>query len=132
MRVSKAMYCFSNYHKIWKRICIKRWEGRFFWKGTWKLTALLPYTCDMGDKPGGLHVAQRYYDNFVVLGVRRRVATVPLEWLSTPRYDVDCIDYDEVSLEQFVERYDKGNKPCIIRNAMRDWPAFQNLSLIHI
>lgn len=27
METSKSMYAFANYNKIWKRICIKRWEG---------------------------------------------------------------------------------------------------------
>jgi hypothetical protein len=29
METSKALYCACNYSKIWKRICIKRWEGAF-------------------------------------------------------------------------------------------------------
>ena len=33
MECSKSMWCFANYNKMWKKICIKFWEGNFNWKG---------------------------------------------------------------------------------------------------
>jgi hypothetical protein len=28
METSKSFYCCCNYEKLWKRICIKRWDGK--------------------------------------------------------------------------------------------------------
>ncbi len=109
------MWCFANYNKIWKRICIKRWEGTFNWKGSWKLTALLPYQCDMASRPPPLRVPQAFYDQFPVIGPRMRRSTIPIENLTSTRQDLPYVDALTTTVEEFVEKYDRANKPCIIR-----------------
>ncbi len=127
MECSKALYCATNYNKIWKRICIKRWDGKFDWKGSWKLTALLPLTCDVTAKPPSLHVPQSYYDAHfpLALGPRHRRSTIPISQLTGTRQDVERVDARTLSVEEFLERFDRPNKPCIITHAMDDWPAMK-------
>lgn len=37
--------------------------------------------------------------------------------------NIERIDYNEVCLEEFIEKYEKTYKPVIITNAQNDWKA---------
>lgn len=129
MECSKSMWCFANYPKIWKRICIKRWEGEFRWKATWKLTAVLPWHCDLSAMPsassGPYEVEQSFYDShFPILSRRHLRSSVPIErFYGSTRQDLPRVDARTTTREQFLELFDRPCRPCIIVNAMQDWPC---------
>lgn len=37
--------------------------------------------------------------------------------------NIERIDFNEVGLEEFIEKYEKTYKPVIITNAQNDWKA---------
>jgi histone arginine demethylase JMJD6 len=39
---------------------------------------------------------------------------------------IDIEDYDKLSENEFIEKYEKLNKPVIIRGVTKDWPADSN------
>jgi len=43
--------------------------------------------------------------------------------------NIDRIDSNQVSLEEFIEKYEKQYKPCIILNAQKDWNAPEKWTL---
>ncbi len=126
MECSLSLYCACNYWKLWKRIAIKRWDGKFDWKGSWRLTALLPLSCpSLSAKPPGLSVPQSRLDALfpLALGPRHRRGAVPMQTLRGTRQEVPRVDARTLSVEEFVRTFDRGNTPCILTHAMDDWPA---------
>ncbi|CAF0909213.1 unnamed protein product [Brachionus calyciflorus] len=43
--------------------------------------------------------------------------------------NIDRIDINKVSIEEFIEKYEKPYKPCIIKNAQTDWLAKEKWTL---
>jgi hypothetical protein len=43
--------------------------------------------------------------------------------MRSQRQDLDFVDAKTMSVEEFIEKYDRGNKPCIIKNGMEGWPC---------
>ena len=37
--------------------------------------------------------------------------------------NIDRVHVNDLTIEQFIERYEKGNKPVIVQGAADDWPA---------
>jgi hypothetical protein len=127
METSKSLFVFARYPKIWKRIAIKRWDGEFRWKGSWKLTALLPLNQDMSNAPPTPTLDQAFIEaRFPLLASRTRRALVDLEKFRHAGADgnVERVDFRSISTEEWIERFDRGNKPCIITHGMDDWPAY--------
>ena len=127
MEASKSLFVAATYWKLWKRVAIKRWGGHFEWKGSWRLTALLPRECDLSLKPVGLRVphqwtAARFPE---ALGPRLARCEVPMEQLAGRREDVERVDARTLTVEEFLERFDRGNRPCILTHAMDEWPAMR-------
>jgi hypothetical protein len=69
----------------------------------------------MAFHPAPLVVSQDFYDQFTVLGPRMRRVTIPISNVTSTRQDLPYVDANTVSVEEFIETYDRGNKPCIIR-----------------
>lgn len=126
---SKSFFVYARYPKIWKRIAIKRWDGEFRWKGSWKLTALLSFDHDMTRAPPTLQVdqLQAFIEaRFPLLASRTRRSLVDLEQFRQVGAggNVERVDFRTISTEEWIDRFDRGNKPCIITHGMDDWPAY--------
>jgi len=38
---------------------------------------------------------------------------------------IERINVNDVTVEQFIEKYERGHKPCIITGVTDNWPAHQ-------
>ena len=43
--------------------------------------------------------------------------------------NIDRIDYSQVSLQEFIDKYEKPYKPCIVINAQKEWNAPEKWTL---
>ena len=48
---------------------------------------------------------------------------------SAPDIDIDRIDINKVSVEEFIDKYERPYKPVIILNAQNDWLAKEKWTL---
>jgi len=117
--VSRAFYVYADDEEMWKRLCIRKKRGDFLFKGSWKLTTLM-------DRDQ--HLKHQYrrlvFDGVVSVRLYRRWyrSTVSLErWSKLEFQQIDR--RSNLSLQEFIEEYDKKNKPVILTDVTDNWRA---------
>jgi len=117
-RSSKALYVLSQCEELWKPLVIAKCGGAFKFQGTWRRTYALE-VCGVELSEKVLKVGGFYSD---VLFQSFLCSTIDFDsaWL-----EVDNVDRRSgLSLEEFVAQYEKPNRPVIITDVVKKWPAF--------
>jgi len=121
--VSHLFYLYADEDELWKKKCIARFVSNkvatFSFKSTWKHTVMLPPDKFL-ESPFKKLVINDFYSK-KLYGKWYR-GHVPIEqFYKTPSH-VDRIPHT-MSLQEFIEKYESLNKPCIVTGALADWKA---------
>ena len=112
------------------RYYVKDKIASFYFKGTWKHTTLSPHKEPKIDKDyeqyRKLLLLPGFYSKFLYNKWYR--ATVPMNAFDKVNNDIDI--RVNLTVSEFIEQYEKPNKPVIIRGAMNHWKAMKKWSLI--
>ena len=121
-RVSPALYAFSREDSLWRPLVLEEYGGHFHFHSTWRETFLLSIAKSRGlsslELSPLLNVAGLYSDYLFQLW---RCASADLEQWTT----VDNVDRrSDLTLEEFVEQYERPGKPVILTGIVPKWLAF--------
>nr|CCA20147.1 histone arginine demethylase putative [Albugo laibachii Nc14] len=118
---SRALYVFCSHDELWRALVLEELNGKFSPKKTWKSS----YICTKVEaqwKEATIQVTGLYSDVFFQSFY---CAQTPIrtEWLCVE--SLDRIDVSSLPLSEFTKRYDRGNRPVILENAISHWPALK-------
>ncbi|KAF9423959.1 hypothetical protein BGZ94_008115 [Podila epigama] len=125
---SRVLYGLTHLDDMWKTLTIERYKGDWTWQGdTWRATFLKRsdphYNTDMILQNRAPLKLKYFYSD--VLFQPFYCATIGMD----PYVSVENIDRrSELSLETFIEEYEKPGKPVIITDGAKHWPAMQRWS----
>lgn len=118
-RVSKAAYAFGHSDYLWKYLVLGKFEGAFTfdrtWKGTYVRTATGKEFVHDPIKVPGLYSDALFQPWFC------SVNDVLPHWISTDNIE----RRSNLSLAEFIEEYEKPNKPVLITDVIKTWPAYK-------
>ena len=144
---SRAMYAYVCEEEVWKEVTLSAYgedagEGGFMFVGDWRRTWIAA-SLGLGlevDPESGVAVAsdpsraglalenwsaslgpwEGLYSDYLYQGFVGSV--LDLEMFDRDE-NIDRVHASALSVEEFIEVYDKGNKPVIIEGAIDHWPA---------
>ena len=120
----RGLAVFSDHEPLWKDLLIQNKGGDWEWQGTFRDT--------LAAALAGKEISQ--HQPFPVEGIYSDLLNK--SWLcATARFNrawmgpdtVPREHCDELSVEDFVRRYESANQPVVITGAMRDWPLYREL-----
>ncbi|GBC05241.1 hypothetical protein RclHR1_06120005 [Rhizophagus clarus] len=125
---SKVLYCFSTFDDLWKQLTIKKYNGDWYWQGTWKLTFLKrsykEYCLEQAKST--IHLTNFYSDTLFQ----------PFLCSSTGMeayLGVENIDRrSNLELSEFIKEYAIPNKPVIITDVVTKWPASRKWNMEYL
>lgn len=123
--ISKTLYVFAHHDELWKARVLLEFDGRFDFLDNWRTTYILMDLRRKGIRnPGHTHrpiVVDGFYSDLLFQPFWCASAPLKTEWVT----GVENVDRkSNLSYEEFVEAYEKPNKPVIITDVVRKWPAF--------
>jgi len=127
-KTCKSLYVFSNHEELWRQWTLKEFKGNFTFCGTWKETYAFVCCDQLGRAPipiCPIKVDAFYSDH---LFHSWQCATVPLEDLVNPAEE-NIDRRSGLSMEDFLLGYGIPQKPVIITDIVKFWPAFKKWSL---
>ncbi|KAF9951039.1 hypothetical protein BGZ72_007339, partial [Mortierella alpina] len=125
---SRVLYGLTHLDDVWKTLTIERFKGDWTWQDdTWRATFLKrsdpSYDTSMILKNRDSMKMKNFYSD--VLFQPFYCAAIGME----PYTAVENIDRRSgLSLEQFIEEYEKPGKPVIIADGAKHWPAMTKWS----
>ena len=131
--ISKAFYVLTNEEELWKNFVLTKFNGNFQFNRTWRKTYEFQVLKTRGKFNNDEEIRKYIDDNFVKKHIEGffsdelfqpwRCATEDLyQWSK-----IDNIDRrSNLSLEEFIEQYEKPNKPVIITDIVTKWSAYNN------
>jgi len=126
---SRSLYCFSHSDELWKALTLfgLRKDGKFFYRRCWKQTYLDTHWVTSGRQ--GQRVEHRplripdFYSDELYCSYRDANTHIPRSWLSVQ--NVERVSAKSMSKEDFIQRFEKGNRPVVITDLATSWPAFK-------
>ncbi|CAG8785458.1 24291_t:CDS:2 [Gigaspora margarita] len=126
---SQVLYCFISFEELWKQLTIRKFNGDWWWYGTWKLTYLKrsdpKYDVDSFIKPA-INVTHFYSD----------ILFQPFLYSSTGMdqfLGIETIDRrSNLSIDEFNTNYAGKNRPVIITDVVTQWSAFQKWTMKYL
>eukprot|EP00741_Cyanophora_paradoxa_P009395 tig00000144_g9101.t1 len=119
---SKTLYAFARLDELWAELTLHEFKGQFTYTRSWWYTYVkhkAPGRAEGLGEGAPFELGDFYSD---VLFQPHYVASVELDpaWL-----EVETIDRRAaLSLHDFVEQYEKPNRPVILTDVVTKWPAF--------
>ena len=129
--LSRVFYVFSNTNELWRDIYLRQCNGiNINFHKNWKNSFINHFFHSkyISDKP---IVINNLYSNF--LHRSYACASYDLE-LQCPgimsNNNIEIIDncYENLSVNDFIEKYEKPNIPVVLKNAIKNWSSYQNWS----
>mmetsp|Transcript_13995 Transcript_13995/g.15463 ORF Transcript_13995/g.15463 Transcript_13995/m.15463 type:complete len:485 (-) Transcript_13995:110-1564(-) len=130
-------YCCDD-ERLWKRFTRRRYKGNIVFKGTWKRSVVnwhnrnysrrhkLPYK-DVEAKPLDLSLAPNFRGMEAELlkayKLWYRTTADPAYWERTCPEHIPRVS--NISVEEFIEKYENPGKPVIITDVMNNWKAMK-------
>lgn len=117
--VSKAVYIFCHDDSLWRQHCLDRFKGDFRFQGTWRATYQHEVAPEYPIKHKPL-IVQGFYSDELFQPWLCASADIDPSWAArntVPRRS-------GLSVEDFVKQYETPNRPVILRDVVKDWPAF--------
>ncbi|CAG8554871.1 18934_t:CDS:2 [Dentiscutata erythropus] len=126
---SQVLYCFVSFEDLWKQLTIRKFNGDWWWYGSWKLTYLKrsdpKYDVDSFIKPA-INVTHFYSD--ILFQPFLNSSTGVDQFLG-----IETIDRrSNLSMEEFNTNYAAKNRPVIITDVVTQWPAFQKWTIKYL
>lgn len=120
--VSKAVYAFAHDHELWKPLVLGKLKGGFVFQGCgWKDTYAVAEGSKVLHKPLKL---RGMFSDRLFRPWHCAAMAVPPAWTSTDNIPREA----GLTLEEFHRKYERPNRPVIITDRVRDWPAFSKWS----
>jgi hypothetical protein len=119
--VSLAAYAFANYEELWRDLVIRKTKGDFGFRRDWKTTyvGLSRHTVRTDTWERRLRL-RNFYSDYLFQAWYCASVCVADEWVC--RQNIDR--REGLSRERFVDEYELPNRPVIITDVVREWPAF--------
>jgi hypothetical protein len=118
--VSKSFYVFAQYEDLWRTLLLEDVGGQFDFKGTWKQTYQHCKRPDFAVVPKPL-VLDDFFSDLLFQPWYCATVGIKPEWL-----EVDNIDRrSNISVVEFIDQYERPNRPVIITDAVTQWPAYK-------
>eukprot|EP00050_Salpingoeca_kvevrii_P013581 m.29581 g.29581 ORF g.29581 m.29581 type:complete len:509 (-) comp5111_c0_seq2:77-1603(-) len=116
---SRALYVFANADDVWKTHVVARFAASgFAFRRSWKETLIFNLTGkDVVHRP--LRVAGLFSDVLFQAWFYAAIGMRP-EWTAVNNIE----RRSNLSLAEFIEQYEKPNKPVVITDVVTSWPAF--------
>ncbi len=114
----RAMAVFCHHEPVWKDLLLQQRGGDWRWAGTFRATVT--------GRPEGAPIAVRgLYSDLLSKSWLCASARFNAAWLgadSIPRERAS-----ELSVADFVRRYEEPNRPVLIAGAVKEWPLYRKL-----
>ncbi|EKX49962.1 hypothetical protein GUITHDRAFT_67304 [Guillardia theta CCMP2712] len=117
---SRALYVFGHHDELWRTLALNYLQGDFQFADSWKSTLgrkLLGKRFP-GHRP--LTVKGLYSDLLFQPWLCATVGVLP-EWLEVSNIE----RRDNLTLESFIDEYERRNRPVIVTDVVKHWPAFK-------
>lgn len=120
---SRAMVVFCDHEPLWKDLLLKELGGNWSWRGNYRDT----YVHEVYG--GGGHVpflVKGFYSDFLNKSWLCATAKFNRTWIGAetiPR-ERAC----DLSVEDFIRKYEQPNQPVIITGLIDDWPLYKHLN----
>lgn len=116
--VSRAFYVFSYQDSLWRNLVLEKFGGNFRFKLDWRCTyaaAMPPYS----PPPWPPLKVTGFFSDYLFQSWLCSSLKMKEEWLL-----VDNIDRrNDLSVQEFIDRYEEPNRPVIITDALSNWSA---------
>ena len=122
--VSKSFYVFTNHEPLWRNLVLEKLNGEFRYNGSWKYTYVsscypaFDISCNVAQN---LKVRDFYSDYLFQSWLCANLEMKP-EWLKRD----NIIRKKGISVEEFVLKFEKPNKPVLLEGCIDDWKALGN------
>jgi len=132
---STTLYMYCHYTDLWRDLTLREWENDnsngINYIATWKDTYISNY-CHANNKilPNRFpHIPIKFDGLYSDLLFRTwSCHSCDLE-RTLPGFmknnDINHIDHNDLSIDDFINHYEKLNKPVVIKNGISDWPALK-------
>ena len=124
---SKVLYIFSHHEDLWRAMTLKEMNGNFDFTNSWKETYCR-------HKAGRSYVTHRpikisgFYSDLLYQPFLCATLGFDPSWLS-----VDNVDRrSNLSRQEFIEQYERRNRPVVITDVVTGWPAFRKWTREHL
>jgi hypothetical protein len=119
----RVMAVFCDHDPLWKDLLLRERKGNWSWQRSFRDTYVLnKFPTAVAHRP---FPVRGLYSDLLNKSWLCANAKFNRNWIG-----VDTIPrerFDELSVEDFVRKYEAPNKPCIITGAMKNWPLYQKL-----
>ncbi len=118
-QVSKVLHIFLQEDDIWKHLTIQNFKGDFEFLGSWQKTykkAACPTYVPTEMEP----IRADYFYSELLYHSWKCLSANLLQWCKVENVD----RRENLSVEDFIEQYEKTNKPVVITDIVTKWPAF--------
>jgi hypothetical protein len=139
--VSKEWNYFCSDEKLWKRLVKRLKKGNVTFHYTWKHSlvidhntkthfkntgeAWVPYELVPPDRSRGPWYEGLDFECMRDFKRWRRASNNPLYFdLSCPKNQIDVVDCADLSVEEFIEKYEKLGKPVVIKGIAKSWTGY--------
>ncbi|KAI9596539.1 hypothetical protein BDF19DRAFT_437777 [Syncephalis fuscata] len=123
--ISKALYVFARHEENWKDRVLDTFNGRFHYSTSWRVTFINCYSsnnCGKNKMVDPVQVQWMYSDTLFRPWHYAAVDLDAFVGASAP----ETVDRrHDLSLDAFVREYEQPNRPVIIADGARDWPALK-------
>jgi len=159
-QTSKAMYAFTRHEDLWRQLVLGEQDGEFLFLGrTWLVRFGIRWrtclTVSNRRRMSFVRAAARWTDGgrqrsrrdstlmyfFSRTSVRRSLfalrgfarTTLNEDTVGAP-FPCSLTEYfpEGLTLEQFIDEYERPNKPVLITDVVTSWPAFQKWTRSHL
>lgn len=135
MLSSTTLYMYCHYNDLWRDLALREWELDntlgIDYMYTWKDTYVSKYCKKNNIKVNDIIIPHKpiKFDGLYSDLLFRTWSCHACDFDRTfPGFlkhdDIKKIDYNSLSVEDFINNYEKPNIPVVIKNGISDWPAF--------
>lgn len=142
LKLSRVLYVFCNYTDLWRDLTLRKFHGSVDFDYTWKDTFAKMTTALINEKPGREIVKYFPHKPIKMSNIFCNVLhrswtchTCDLEYACPGFYnqcEIPRRDALSMTSEEFVNEYEKINKPVIIKNATNDWKSMKSWNSIYL
>ena len=136
---SRPLYVFAHHPDLWRSLLLHQFRGDWKHSQDWKTTfvnaTLQKRTQAVAASGGGNgsssavqeHVhrpiaVKGFYSDLLFKHHACCASEIPPEWYAHDT--IPRVSAKQLTVEQFIERFEKPNIPCIITDLVTEWPAF--------
>ena len=120
---SRAFAVYCDHEPLWKDLLLKERKGDWKWRQNFRDTYVFEIYGAAAHRP---FTVSGLYSDFLHKAWLCATAKFNRNWLG-----VDTVPKEkasELTMEDFVRKYEEPNRPVIIKGAIDNWPLYRNLS----